>query len=463
MKDEKKEFQNNKIPSSILSRMTGSGKTAEVLNKMTTTEQEINSENKISITLETERKIYSTDKKLIETLYKEVAIEIEKRNKEMGINSTNGIELTENISIISLGTEEPVQTTFKIEKIVENEVVQNMNGTQKEATVLEETSKIKTEKVVLNEVNQEPSSIVSERVTSNEVDSTSINIKNNSENLKQRTTVNSATRTMAEKRMKLAQEAADKNAKSVVLDNLPFAKEIAKNNNLLSVPTDYLPYLADILFKKVLDNTNFILTAAEENFLFSVLNARYRTAKVPVNVAFDVPENFNVDINIYGINKTLQVNSYTGYVNGTTETIEEYYKTLSNLFTEEEANLTEMDVVIKRHANDELSKKFVVSYVEHRLTEFNLSAESRNFYLFIFKEKLKEFDLPVLTRIEHAKKMQILAMYDSIRIEQLELENQNRISGIVVQEIENQKIENERKLSEQINIKLEDDIYKKRR
>lgn len=219
-------------------------------------------------------------------------------------------------------------------------------------------------------------------------------------------------------------------------ENLPIAREIKKNNDLISVPVHRLPYLSELTYKVMIKDLPFSLNVEENNELCSVLNPRYRN---PYNVDLKncVPEEFPLTFTVFGHEKTIMVNSYTGFVNNTTETIDSYFNSLKGIFHEQEVDLTSISNCVMRHNSDEMSKLFVISYVQQKILLLNLSTEVTEFLLSIFNRNLEEMNIPVIERQERSKRLEILVMHDRVRQELLQQEAENNLRLQVDMEISN--------------------------
>lgn len=217
----------------------------------------------------------------------------------------------------------------------------------------------------------------------------------------------------AERRYSEVLKGLAENPRLLSIDSLSIAKEIALNDNLISVPKSQIIMLSELMFNIIVDK-NTIIEPENNHLLYSILNPRYRSGKKDVDINNKVKEDFNVNIIIHGHTKTIKVSSYTGFVNGTTEKLENFYNILKILFNSREVDLSEMDTAVKRFRSDDLSRTFLVSYVKMKINNFNFSTECRDFLLASFDKMLKDMNIPVIKRRDVALRTEAMIMYDKV-------------------------------------------------
>lgn len=365
---------------------SGTGKTSSVISSITSNEG-------------SNIKSFATDAQLTEDLYKELDLlnkneELKKERSKINDNSSKNDELKE---------------------VNKKEVLYNLNDSFDEEMKVISNNEI-IEKKIRDDQQKNSSDLFKENSESNVKDS---NIK-----------VRSAVKT----RFDEIKNSMAQNAKLVTYDNLPLAKGIAVNDNLISVPQNRIIELADFMFRMVLDR-NLVVPGEYNTLLYSIFNPRYRSAKHDVDLSYGVPENFKVDIKLYGHTKTVIVNSYTGFVNGTTEKIDNYYKVLTSMFDAKEADLTEINTVVKRYRSDDLAKTHVISYVKMKITEFGFEPEIRDYLIASFEKTLSDMNVPVIERRDEALRIEAMLMYERVNESLKEHSETNRIRDLVGKEL----------------------------
>lgn len=206
-----------------------------------------------------------------------------------------------------------------------------------------------------------------------------------------------------------------KNAPSFVFtlieENLPINKHININSSLFSVPKDSRQYISTKFFEFVMGLNSIPMTRDDNILLLSALDCRYRKPNCLVSKSNNV--DFDLHIKENGkIKQTFSINSFTGYVNGTIQTIESLYETMKLM---NGIDYSEIEICVENRRNDEGLKKCIIDDVKFGIHKLNLDYTSREALLGVVDDFVAKVQIPVLTKIKERKEIERKILFIKFR------------------------------------------------